>query len=117
MGQKSKLRSQTKIVIAASENKAGASFGKGVIILLRGVADTGSLNKAAKKQHMAYSKAWRMVKKVEDSLGFDLLERHGGAGSMLTEDGIRFLDLYEEFEKRVSEYSEMAFEETFKDFK
>lgn len=116
MGKAEKLRSQAKIVITAEDSEREQSFGKGVITLLRDVVETGSLNKAAKKQHMAYSKAWRIIKNVEKSIGFDLMERHGGAGSVLTEDGMRFLDLYEEFDTRVSEYSDNLFKEIFKDF-
>ena len=111
------LHAGVKIMIATSdptsEDRKGPSFGKGAAALLRGVRDLGSLNKTAKEMHMAYSKAWALMKKVEEGLGFDLLERHGARGSVLTEKGERFLACYERYEKRVEEFAEQAFAEEF----
>ena len=38
------------------------AFGPGMVMLLREVERTGSLQKAAKNMNMAYSKAWKMLK-------------------------------------------------------
>ena len=38
------------------------AFGPGMVMLLREVERTGSLQKAAKAMNMAYSKAWKMLK-------------------------------------------------------
>lgn len=116
MASKKELHAQVKIMVMASGDRKGPSFGKGACILLRGVDENGSLNKTAKNLHMAYSKAWSMIKKVEEGLGFTLIDRYGARGSKLTEDGRRFLDLYEEYEKKVEEYASKAFDEVFKDF-
>lgn len=112
----SRLRAQVKLVVTASESRKGPSFGKGAGILLHGIEEYGSLNKTAKVLHMAYSKAWSMIKKVEDGLGFPLIERYGARGSKLTPEGKRFLELYDAFEKDVEEYTQKSFEKTFKDF-
>ena len=59
-----------------------------------GVRETGSLNAAAKRMHMAYSKAWRIIKETESALGIDLLIRDGAHGSTLTPEGNDLLDAY-----------------------
>lgn len=116
MSERKDLHAQVKLMITASDDRKGPSFGKGAGILLRGVDENGSLNKTAKELHMAYSKAWGMIKKVEQGLGFQLIDRFGARGSKLTEEGRKFLDLYEEYEKKVESYAEKTFKEVFKDF-
>lgn len=45
---------------------------------------------------MSYSKAWRIIREAEEMLGFKLIDRLSGSkGSLLTEEGIRILDLFE----------------------
>ena len=116
MSNSKNLHAQVKIMLSSSDNRKDPSFGRGAAILLRGVQMNGSLNKTAKDLHMAYSKAWGMIKKVEESLGFKLINRYGARGSELTEEGRKFLDLYEEYEGRVEAYAAEAFEDVFRDF-
>ena len=116
MGKKKNLHAQVKLMITSSDDRKGPSFSKGAAVLLRGVEEHGSLNKTAKNLHMAYSKAWSMLKKVEDGLGFKLMERYGARGSVLTEDGKRFLELYTEFEEDIENYVDKTFAKKFKDF-
>lgn len=116
MSEERKLHAQVKIMISASEDRKGPSFGKGAATLLHGIEENGSLNKTAKNLHMAYSKAWSMIKKVEEGLGFTLIERYGARGSKLTEEGRAFLVLYDEYEKKVENYAEKAFRDVFKNF-
>ena len=78
--------------------EGGHSFGKGIHLLLCGIRDNGSLNKAAKNMGMAYSRAWSILKQAEKELGFSLVERNGAKGSSLTDKGLQFLSLYEEME-------------------
>ena len=57
-----------------------------VVLLLEGVAEYGAIYPAAKKLGINYSYAWSSIKKVELSLGEDLLVRVGGStGCKLTE--------------------------------
>jgi molybdate transport system regulatory protein len=116
MAQDKELHSQIKLMISSSTDRKAPSFGRGAAILLHGVDENGSLNKTAKNLHMAYSKAWSMIKKVEEGLGFQLIDRFGARGSKLTEDGARFLKLYDEYEAKVQDYAEKEFEEIFKEF-
>ena len=107
------LFAQAKIMIASSKNRKAASFGKGCAVLLHGVREKGSLNKTAKDMGMAYSKAWTLVKKVEEGLGFELLQRYGARGSSLTKKGNAFLDKYDEFEQNVEKFVEEEFQRIF----
>ena len=116
MSEERKLHAQVKIMISASGDRKGPSFGKGAATLLHGIEENGSLNKTAKNLHMAYSKAWSMIKKVEEGLGFTLIERYGARGSKLTEEGRAFLVLYDKYEKKVENYAEKAFRDVFKNF-
>lgn len=74
------------------------SFGPGPMHLLEGVQRTGSLHKAACEMGMAYSKAWKLLKGLEDEWGFPLLESkpggQGGGKSILTQQGQELLARY-----------------------
>ena len=60
--------------------KNGKAFGKGPYELLMAVSRYGSLNEAAKKMGMSYSKAWKTINMVEGRLGFSLLTGSRGSG-------------------------------------
>jgi molybdate transport system regulatory protein len=79
----------------------GKAFGKGPYDLLMAVSQYGSLNEAAKKMGMSYSKAWKVINMIEGRLGFALLRREtggsGGGGSYLTTEAKDFLKKYSQF--------------------
>ena len=77
-------------------------FGRGVADLLHGVKEYHSLNQATKEMGMAYSKAWRIVRQAEKTLGMPLLVRMGKNGSVLTPEGEKLLEVYEEEEKKAA---------------
>ncbi len=81
--------------------KNGKAFGKGPYELLMAVSRYGSLNEAAKRMGMSYSKAWKTINMVEGRLGFSLLYREaggsGGGGSQLTVEAEDFLQKYRHF--------------------
>ena len=60
---------------------------------------------------MAYSKAWRVIKDTEGTLGIQLLVRDGAHGSTLTEDGDRLLDAYLAIQERLAREAEQLFDE------
>lgn len=66
-------------------------FGTGIRELLIRVESTGSLRHAASDMGLAYSKAWHIVRRAEEHLGFTLLERQtggkGGGGSVVSDQG------------------------------
>jgi molybdate transport system regulatory protein len=73
-------------------------FGPGAFELLRRVERMGSLNQASKSMAMSYSKAWRVVREVEERLGVSLFERRiggpDGGGSSLTDEARSLLARY-----------------------
>lgn len=76
-------------------------FGEGPSRLLGFVEKTGSLRAAAMEMEMAYSKASKILKQAESSLGFALTTRStggkDGGGSTLTPEGKQWLRQYEAY--------------------
>lgn len=77
------------------------AFGEGPCRLLEAVERLGSLNKAAKEMDMSYSKAWNIVNRAEEQLGFLVLERKTGGveggGSLLTKEAKVLIKQYRDF--------------------
>lgn len=94
-------------------------FGPGVLELLRRIADTGSMNTAAKGMKMSYSKAWRIINKAEQDLGYSLIIKSvggsDGGGSVLTEEAEKLIDKFLLFERKVYDKADQYFEEIFGD--
>jgi len=103
-----------RLTICSANNSENGTFGKGIATLLRGVEDHGSLNASAKKIHMAYSKAWRIVNETEASFGFNLIDRDGARGSTLTSEGKKLLKAYEQLETMGIEFLDEKFRELVK---
>jgi molybdate transport system regulatory protein len=102
---------QVRLAFYAGKNLNNGTFGKGIATLLQGVDQYGSLNAAAKKIRMAYSKAWRIVKETEAGFGFNLIDRDGARGSELTPEGRKLLDAYLTLEDIGNEYLSLKFKE------
>jgi molybdate transport system regulatory protein len=85
----------------------GKAFGEGPDELLKRVEKTGSLHQAANQMGMSYSKAWCLIRTLEERLGFPLLERKvggvSGGGSQVTPKAKGFMNRYERFHKEVEE--------------
>lgn len=114
MSNLTKLTPQIRLFVKNEENGSNAIFGKGVAELCRGVQEKGSLNASAKGMHMAYSKAWRIVKETEKALGIQMLNRDGAHGSTLTEEGERLLNAYFAVNDSVQKFAEEALAEQLK---
>lgn len=88
-------------------------FGPGIAELLERVDEVRSLRKATISMEMAYSKAWRIIKTAEESLGFPLLRSttggRGGGGAELTPEAQDFLQRFRGFEEAVRGYADEAF--------
>ena len=93
------MRPVTKITF--TDDNGIKFFGEGPCRLLRSVEKTGSLRTAALEMEMAYSKASKILKQAEISLGFPLTRRSAGGkdggGSRLTPEGKRWLQQYEAY--------------------
>lgn len=100
-----------RIKIFAAEKDPKRAFGRGTAMLMQGIEEHHSLNKAAKEMGMAYSKAWKSINATEEYLGFKLIERQAQHGSALTEKGRKLLEIYEKAEAKATEAAAGVFDE------
>jgi len=95
----------------------GKAFGEGPYRLLQLIQKTGSINRAASEMEMSYRKAWKILKMVEEKLGFELIERKiggaAGGGSQITPKGQQLMDNYEKFREEVKNSMEKLFKKYF----
>lgn len=95
-------------------------FGPGVVTLLNLTKELESLNAAAKKMNLSYSKANKMIKSTEAALNFKLLDRKiggpNGGGSTLTPECIDFLKSFTDYENELKKHSDILFEKHFKKY-
>ena len=93
------MKPVTKITL--TDDNGIKFFGEGPCRLLRCVEKTGSLRAAGMEMEMAYSKACRILKQAETTLGFPLTSRStggkDGGGSILTSEGKQLLRQYEAY--------------------
>jgi len=77
-------------------------LGPGKAQILAHVAETGSLSEAARLMEMSYTRAWTLVKLMNESFNEPLIEsvRGGssGGGAMLTKTGQKVLALYQQMQ-------------------
>ncbi len=89
-------------------------FGPGVVLLLEKIKENNSIRKAAFDIGMSYSKAWTIIRRAEENLGFELLvSKIGGAdggGATLTENGENMISAFRLYEKEVFRFSDEKFE-------
>ncbi len=82
-------------------------FGDGRLKLLREIHKTGSITAATEKLGVSYRHAWGEIRKIEQRLGFKLVDTQtggrGGGGASLTPRAIDFLQSYEKISKSVSD--------------
>jgi molybdate transport system regulatory protein len=106
-----------KVVCKIWLDHHGKVFGEGPCELLRRVEKTNSLHEAAHQMGMSYSKAWKMVQKVEKGLGFTLLNKKiggiSGGGSHVTPRAKDFIKRYERFETEAKKAIEKAYQRRF----
>ncbi len=102
------LRTKTTIL------QEGRKFmGEGVLWLMEGIEETGSLLASAKRMGLSYSKARTMVERLEKETGRCMIRRRkGGAshqGAELTSFAKGYISLYRELDKAVREDAEKRF--------
>ncbi|MEE4176202.1 MAG: LysR family transcriptional regulator [Bacteroides sp.] len=86
-------------------------LGEGKWKLLKAIRETGSLKAAVESMGLSYRQTWTNLKKIEERLGFPILEKsRGGAEgghTALTPQGEKIVDffdkVYNEFEPSVKE--------------
>jgi len=106
-----KLHVHVKVWLANEE--AEPVFGLGLMRLLEGINQTGSILHAASDMGMSYRSAWGRLRAAERRLGEPLLERAPGAGrrggSRLTAVGRRLLERYSALVRQITRLSEATF--------
>lgn len=107
------MRYKLKIQIGNNE----LNFGKGVVELLELCDKYGSLSKAYKEMGMSNSKAWKIIKRAQEDLGYELVHTTSGGslggGSELTLEGKELVREYKLFQEKIEMYSEQVFKEVF----
>lgn len=110
------LKFNLKVFLAKEED----FFGPGVARFLLMVEEKGSMLAACQEMNMSYSKGWKMVKAVEDELGFPFLIRQtggsSGGSSRLTEEGKEFIRRYQALQRDAYRTAEAFFSLYFSDF-
>ncbi len=80
-------------------------LGEGKWILLKAIRDTGSLKAAVDQMGYAYRQTWDNLKKIEEKLGFPLIEKSRGGVSggqtVLTEKGVALVNFFERLYNQV----------------
>ena len=105
----------TKVYLVYGENEGlGDSklmFGQGVIDLLRGIKEKGSINQAAKELGMSYSKAWTLLGARESQIGIKLFESVVPRGTTLTPAGEDLIAGYDYIANKTERYARECFQE------
>ena len=89
-------------------------MGDGKIRLLKTINEQGSLKAATNLLKISYRKAWGDIKKAENILGFQLINKlrggPDGGSSSLTEEGQRLIISYDIFQKELNKFIGIASE-------
>ncbi len=78
-------------------------FGPGTAELLELIAETGSVRHASERMALSYSKAWKMIRGIEEATGKEAVTRvqggRGGGRAELTEAGKSLLCAFRAIER------------------
>lgn len=81
-------------------------FGPGVCELLEKIRETGSIQAAAGRMKLSYTKAWKILNRAEQVLGTNLITRvsggRNGGSSTLTQAGEEAVRAFREMEAKLS---------------
>ncbi|MDR2798898.1 MAG: LysR family transcriptional regulator [Treponema sp.] len=93
--------------------------GPGMIKLLMAIKQTGNVRQACEIMEMSYSKGWKLLKGLEDWIGFPLTVRHqggkGGGEAYLTDKGCAFLEKHQAFLQECQHAVQHLFERYYPD--
>ena len=109
------MKSVTRITLVDDDGQK--FFGEGPTRLLHAVEEHGSLRAAAASMGMAYTKALKILRNAENTLGYPLTIRNtggkDGGGSRLTSEGKEWLDRYEAYRDACIQANERLYLEFF----
>lgn len=99
------------------ENDGQIIFGQGPKELLTRVKKLGSLSKSASSMKMSYSKAWNLINRIENELGYKLLEKKvggvSGGSSTLTAEGEDLIEKFKYVEEELKKAMDKITKEIF----
>lgn len=102
------LYKKIKPVVRVSFLKSEKFFGKGIAELLLLIDKYSTIQKACKSMKMSYSKAWKIIDRLEKELGFKVLETKAGGKkggeSFLTDEAKDLLMRYSRMSKDFDKY-------------
>lgn len=106
---------QCRVTIRLMEK--GRALGPGVVQLLEGIRQYGSLQGAARSMEMSYTKAWTILKHAERIWGFPLTRRYiggkEGGRSVLTPEAETLLTKFQLLTEAVNQTAEREFQKHF----
>lgn len=96
---------KSRIWIEANNN---VLLGQGRVQLLKAIAKTGSLSKAAKSLNISYKKAWTLLDSVNKSakkpVTINSIGGKGGGGAELTDYGKSLIQIFDEINQNCWEF-------------
>jgi len=100
------------------ENKGEVVLGSGKAALLRAVHQNGSIQRAADEFGMSYRHAWGIIRKMEQRVGFRLINAQAGGGegkgAQLTPRGRDLIEKFSLFEETLRKVTTEKFREIFR---
>ena len=79
-------------------------FGPGPMELLKGVAKTGSIHKAAEQMGMSYKKAWDIINRLNASAAAPIVEKRAGGkkggGSVISMEATTLINYYSKLREK-----------------
>ncbi len=94
-----------KLVVGKDE----LCVGPGLIALLEKIAESSSVMEAAQHMDISYSKAWKLIREAEKSLGCKLVIRKsggpGGGQAEVSEDGLALIKNFRRTERAVQSFA------------
>lgn len=97
-----------------SDKEGKGIMGDGKWIILQKIEETGSLMAATEALGITYRKTWGDLKKIEKTLGFNLLEKtrggKEGGQTILTEKGKKLVQAFSHFHENIEKDIKEAFD-------
>jgi molybdate transport system regulatory protein len=98
-----------------STDKDEGILGDGKWQILKAIEEHGSLKAATRSLGITYRRTWGDLKKIEEMLGFPILEKERGGKeggkSSLTPEGRKLVQAFDVFHEKVDDVIEKAFDE------
>ena len=93
-------------------------FDSRVAVLLTLIDETSSVRTACQRMQISYSSGWNLIRTLESQLKFSLILRSqggiGGGMSILSEDGRKLLQLFNDYQNELRTQADVLFEKYFK---